>query len=177
MEERTITIEKIKTVYIASDGKEFDTKQACCEHESIGIIRKAWDIFDVKVIHYDCERFVCFTYKSGNDKLFNAMLTALSVIVPTGCFNLKENLESWLRVDFSNVHASSVAEYLEDIKKHEYKDGETYYLNVYWKCEREPYDDYLVEVLPIDYFKEKLQERIEDFEETFGVKFTNPSTK
>jgi hypothetical protein len=160
-------------VYIAKDGKEFETKYECEDYERSLYFKKLWKILDAKCVDVDFfedyKLFISFKYAPSYDDNyvydFISLLTSyeLRFCIDYKNKSSKEDIYIERDPDLNSVNIN-IRSYIDQIK---FKEGDTYLLGIKYS-----YDDYGVTEFTVKDKKqciEKIQTSLDQFSNIFNM--------
>ena len=152
-------------VYIAKDGKEFETKYECEDYERSLYFKKLWKILDAKCVDVDFfdyyNKFISFKYTPSYDD--NYVYDFIRLLTS---YELKSyNEDICIGRDLSlNPSSMNIRKYIDRIN---FKEGDTYLLGIKYS-----YDDYGNTEFTVKDKKqciEKIQTSLDQFSNIFNM--------
>lgn len=168
VQQKVVPSVKYKNVYIADDGKEFESSDECRFYEADKIIIDAVEKFDLRSTWYDGELYYRFIYKKGNDELFKKMIE----LCITAEIDLDKKEVSFFR-DLGNVQDFRYDKSAYDIfcKNKTWVEDNVYLITVYHRDECDTWDDFVVTIVDAVREARKVHKLIAEIEDVFGVPF------
>jgi hypothetical protein len=166
MEVKSVSMQNVitttKNVYVAVDGKVFERVDDCICHEHFLDIEQAKKEYGLeRVYDYRAYSFNSFTYKSGNQELFQKMMTAMlavwNICSPDRGLRAVSNIDS---EDYTNAFKKLIG--------YDYKENGIYFIGIHHVDMCDSYDTFEVEIKSEDDYRKEIKKINKWFTTTFG---------
>lgn len=166
MEVRSVSMQNVvtttKNVYVAVDGKEFERADDCKCHEHFLDIEQAKKEYGLKHTYdYRGYSFYSFTYKSGNQELFQKMMAAMLAV-----WNISSP-DRGLRI-VSNIHSDDYTDAFKKLIDYNYKENGIYFIGIRHVDYDDSYGSFEAEIKSEDDYRKEIKKINKWFTTTFG---------